>query len=167
MKLSGWLGSFGLYVVLPALTGAVSGFIGTHLLFSLVKALEKWRGKRVATALTGLVFGLLGFATVFFLFALEFGIALVAGFAGAVIGLVFGSAKSFRIAAILISILIGFLFGFGTNIFASFYLLRHDPTAEISVLVFNLVFALVGGILGAVGGAIRSAAGSNNPAMVA
>lgn len=41
-------GSFLLLFVLPATTGVLSGFVGIHLLFSFVKAAERWRGQKVA-----------------------------------------------------------------------------------------------------------------------
>lgn len=166
MKFPDGLASFGLYLLLPAAIGALSGYIGVHLLFGLVKAIEKWRGRRVAIILMALIFGLFALITMFFFFALEINLSLLGGLVGALVGLAFGSTRTLRMAAILTSVVVGFLLGFATNIYASFYLLRYEPTAEISMLIFNIVFGLVGGILGAVGGGIRGATKTNKKVSV-
>lgn len=151
-------GSFLLLFVLPAIAGALSGFVGIHLLFSFVKAAERWRGQRVTIVCTALLCGL-AFSIPFFspVFFME---GILAGLIGILIGGVFASGifRHSKTRTIFSSSMLGFFLAFLISALIVAFIMRPIFGNEDYIGgTLNILLAIVSGIGGLISGGISGA----------
>lgn len=151
-------GSVALLFVLPAVTGALSGFAGIYLLFRFVESIAKWRGQRVAIVGTALLCGL-SFAIPLFspIFFME---GIAAGLIGILTGGVFASGifRHSRTKTIFSSSVLGFFLAFLISALIVAFITRPIFGKEDYIGgTLNILLAIISGIGGLIAGGISGA----------